>query len=122
MRGVSGDADRAKGELVSDQAVRCGAKHTKPQIPDEAWKCPKCGATADSERAFVIQDTDEAASELCPILHAADEIGCDSCGFGSSGAAFARRYAKESGLVPCGNCKGTGMVTERAPKQRRTSE
>jgi len=95
---------------MSSQEIQCGAKHAKPQIPYEAWKCPKCGALADSERAFVIQDTDETASDLCTLLHAADEIGCDNCGFGSSGAALARRYAKESGLVPCEHCKGKGMV------------
>jgi DNA-directed RNA polymerase subunit RPC12/RpoP len=93
--------------------MTCGAKHTKTQIPDEDWKCPKCGVGADADRAFIIQDSDAASSDDCPLLHEADELGCDNCGFGSTGKAFAGRYAKKAGLLRCEHCKGTGMVKGR---------
>ena len=90
--------------------VLCGAKHTKPQIPDDAWKCPKCGAKADSEKPFVIEDGPEDHAEDCALLHEEDYAFCENCGYGANGKTLARQYARAASLVSCPHCKGTGMV------------
>lgn len=92
-------------------ASRCPAKHTKPQIPDEDFKCPKCGTTPDTEEhQFYIQEPSEQADPNCPLLHDADGLGCDKCNYGVSGKRFAAVYAKQQRLVSCEHCKGTGLV------------
>lgn len=96
----------------------CGAKHAKPQIPDEEWKCPKCDITADHETGgFVIEDPDGEASPECPLLHDHDGVCCSNCGYGASGKSLAKLVAKRRNLVPCGSCKGTGFVVGAEPRE-----
>lgn len=93
---------------MSETGVSCGVKHTRPQIPDADWLCPKCGIGAEHKSGgFVIEDP---ASEECSQLHDDDGIYCSNCGFGASGKSFARLYAKAKSLVPCEHCHGTGLV------------
>jgi rubredoxin len=90
----------------------CPAKHTKVQVPDSDWKCPKCGEKANGKDGFVIGD---GPAMDCELLHADDSVECYKCGYGGSGAAFSRLYAKAQNLVPCEHCKGTGTVKKSSP-------
>jgi hypothetical protein len=102
--------------------MACTAKHTKyqPVMPDE-WRCPRCGAGSEirgpeGERhdGFLVQDADETAADDCDLNHDGDNLGCNRCEFGCSGAAFARRLQKAKNLVPCSHCKGSGLVPRGA--------
>ena len=88
----------------------CFAKHTRPQIPDSDWRCPKCGATANDDKAFIIEEINDRASENCGLLHENDEISCWNCKYYTTGKKLAAAYAKQKALVPCPACKGTGYV------------
>jgi len=85
--------------------MKCIAKHTKYQPTDDEWRCPKCGASDD----FVIQD-DAETTEDCLELHVSAELGCDRCGYGISGRAFAALVARKKHLVTCPTCRGKGLV------------
>jgi len=86
--------------------TKCTAKHTKYQPTDDEWKCPQCGWAEH----FYIQEPAEFSSDDCGQLHVNDELGCDNCGYGISGKAFASRLQKQKNLVTCPCCKGTGLV------------
>ena len=88
--------------------MNCTEKHTKPDIPDDAWKCPSCGIGADHKSGGFVIDMDSL--DACEKLHDNDSVSCYGCGYGTTGRAFARQYAKSVGLVPCKHCKGAGMV------------
>lgn len=85
--------------------MKCPGKHTKVQIPDGDWACPKCG----EEDIFFIEITDESTAD-CSLLHVDDEIVCRACDSVWTGAQIARMYAKKQNLVPCPCCKGTGTI------------
>ena len=87
----------------------CRAKHTKLQIPDGKWRCPKCKSDV---KYFFIQENDEQASDECEMLHERDEIVCEKCHTAISGKKFAALYAKGHSLFPCPRCKGVGFVVE----------
>lgn len=95
------------------ESPKCPAKHTKYQPPDDAWKCPKCGATSNAASltapCFIIEDPDEEALSDCGLLHERDNLSC-GCGYGTSGKAFAARHQKAANMVPCPTCKGHGLV------------
>ena len=91
----------------------CRAKHTRPQIPDADWRCSKCGANADDDRGFLIEEPDEHASEGCELLHETDEIYCWNCKVSTTGKKFAAAYAKQKALVLCPTCKGEGYVNTK---------
>lgn len=100
--------------------MNCGAKHTKPQIPDDDWKCPKCGISVDHPSGgFVVEESAEASDDDCPQLHDEDGVCCNNCGYGASGKTFARLYAKRASLVPCAHCKGSGFVKGSRPLEPR---
>jgi prepilin-type N-terminal cleavage/methylation domain-containing protein len=109
--------------MAEEAKIICPVKHTVPQIPDDEWKCPKCGAGVDYknpdtghvEQGFIIQEPAEGSID-CPMLHEADEVGCDHCGWGASGKKLAAMYAKAKDLVPCPCCKGKGMVPSKKAK------
>lgn len=91
---------------MSDQA-QCHGKHTKYQPTEDEFRCPRCGAEVG---IFVVQETEGGANLDCELNHPGDSLGCDKCGYGTSGRAFAARVQREKGLVPCQHCKGTGLV------------
>ena len=91
----------------------CFAKHTRPQIPDSDWHCLKCGATANDDKAFIIEELDARASENCELLHENDEISCWNCKYYTTGKKLAAAYAKQQALVPCPTCKGIGYVNTK---------
>lgn len=88
----------------------CSAKHTRPQIPDKDWHCPKCGATDSWDKGFVIEMSDIHAADDCELLHEADEIHCWNCGGTTTGKKLAAAYAKQQDLKPCPTCQGTGYI------------
>lgn len=95
---------------------KCPAKHTHPQIPEAAWCCPKCGATANNNAPFVIENADINAQDDCQLLHETDEIYCWECKTGTTGKKFAAAYAHQQDLVPCPTCQGTGYVKKTHKK------
>ena len=95
---------------MSKIQTACRAKHTRLQIPDADWRCPKCGAAADDNNAFIIEKVDEYALEYCGLLHEKDDLLCWNCGTATTGKKLAAAYAKQKALVPCPACKGTGYV------------
>ena len=95
----------------------CTEKHTKPQVPDEAWRCPSCGAPAhpedkDPRDGWIVEDS--CGSDDCELLHLEDFLECNRCGRTMSGKAYARWYVRTSNLVPCQHCKGKGFVAAQA--------
>lgn len=91
--------------------VHCPAKHTKPQVPDEAWRCPKCGIGPDHKSGgFVIEGGAEDSADDCTLLHDSDELACYNCEFSATGKSFARAYRVKAGLVKCEACAGSGLV------------
>lgn len=89
------------------EPVKCTAKHTKYQVPDDVWKCPKCEATAKQPDGFF---NDESENNDCPQLHEGDVLVCYRCKHQTSGKAFAARLQKAANMVPCPTCKGHGIV------------
>jgi len=97
--------------------MTCSAKHTKYQPTMSEWKCPRCGVGVECRGGdgrltdgWIIQDSDGDASDDCSLNHDADNIGCGKCGYGCSGATFAKRLQKAAGMAKCEHCKGTGLV------------
>lgn len=99
----------------------CSFKHVVLQIPDEDWKCPKCGCGVeykddygDMQDGFVIVVSENYD---CELLHEDDELECGKCGYMLSGAEYSRWYGKLKSLVKCPCCNGKGMVTEKKAKK-----
>lgn len=97
--------------------MACVGKHTKYQPPMSEWLCPKCGAGAEfrdgngrMQDGWIIQDPAEDAADDCDQNHSADNLGCNRCGYGCSGEAFARRLQRAAGMVKCEHCNGSGLV------------
>lgn len=107
--------DQTKGTPGFTPGAECSHKHANPPIPDEDWKCPKCGRTAeDATGGFVIGDPVEGTND-CERLHEEDGVYCYGCDYATSGKAFARAVAKRRNLVKCEACKGSGFV-EASPR------
>jgi len=87
-----------------DFKMACKFKHTKVQVPDKDYICPKCKST----EFFII----ECENYDCEKLHNNDFIQCEDCGYEISGSRFASIYIKKQHLVKCSHCKGTGFVAE----------
>lgn len=84
--------------------MNCQRKHTKVQIPDEDWKCPKCSKGVGY---FCVDDFGE---DECSLLHNDDLLRCYECGHEVSAQTFVRNHVKKQELVKCPCCKGSGMV------------
>lgn len=84
--------------------MACGRKHIKESddIPDDEWKCPKCGNTED----FITESLD-----ACEEIHPDDPCTCYACGYGASYSAVLRKWRKKKGLIVCPCCKGSGVVS-----------
>ena len=87
--------------------MRCIAKHTKVDIPDEEWFCPKCGAGVDD--GWVIDYVPDEAHPDCELLHDEDYIICENCGYETTGKNLVRRYLKRKDMVTCPLCRGKGV-------------
>ena len=93
--------------------MNCPAKHTKIQIPNEDWECPKCGARAENmdEKGFYLDEIiDEKADEGCSLMHVHQYCYCENCGYSVSCPTLVRDYIKKKSLVPCPFCEGKGVV------------
>jgi DNA-directed RNA polymerase subunit RPC12/RpoP len=90
--------------------MKCPAKHAKYDIPDDEFKCPKCGATPDNVKPFYICDPDPESHGDCPKLHSRDGIYCTNCEATYSGERLAGIIMKKKNLVKCPCCKGRGVV------------
>lgn len=88
----------------------CSAKHTKYNPSGAEWKCPKCSKTALDPDGFFNDEPASDAQGDCPALHEHDALRCYSCGYGTTGKAFAARLQKAANMVPCPTCKGHGLV------------
>lgn len=97
--------------------------HVIVQIPDEDWKCPKCGVGVEVgpwDKGWVMED---CVNYECEKLHNQDTIVCQQCGFGMTGKEYSNWYAntkcikkknpvKGKGIIcPC--CQGKGTVSKR---------
>jgi hypothetical protein len=82
----------------------CTVKHIECPIPDEEWRCPKCG-----DEDFCI---DQSASEDvdCELFHAGDQCICNHCGGGWSLATVIKKWAAKKNMIQCPHCKGTGVI------------
>jgi hypothetical protein len=93
--------------------MSCARKHTKYQPTNEEFKCPRCGATPDTDPQFVQEPPEDvwgSMDDSCDKLHDDDMCNCNRCEYGVSGKGFAARLAKQHKLVPCPHCRGTGLV------------
>ena len=97
--------------MVEEPHTKCPARHCSPQIPDEEWKCPKCGSGPE---AFYIDGVDDKATWDCQLLHDKDEVICSECNSCFSGRRVTSMYVANKNLVKCEHCKGTGWVTRES--------
>ena len=97
----------------------CKAKHTKYQPTIDEYICPKCGA---KDGDFALDDPAHGSDADCELLHPADYMLCNECGYGITGSAFAAHVIKINNRVPCKHCKGTGFVKKVAMKSLTVSD
>lgn len=90
--------------------MNCEHKHTKYQVPDEEWKCPKCGVTANQTEGFFL---DDPVTTDCDMLHDEDYLRCYACGYDDTGKKFAAKISKKKNLVKCECCNGKGYVEKK---------
>jgi hypothetical protein len=93
--------------------MSCTRKHTKYQPLDEEFKCPRCGATPNTDLQFIQEPPKTEWGTLddeCTELHDDDMCNCNRCDYGVSGKSFAARLMKQNNLIPCPHCKGRGLV------------
>lgn len=63
--------------------MKCSAKHTKFQPPEDAlYECPQCGSL---EFRFA---KSASGSEGCPLLHEDDYVECCDCNYEATGQEF----------------------------------
>jgi len=79
--------------------------HLYPRLPDEAFKCPACGAGAGE---FYI---DELHHGECELLDKSEVLVCTNCGYEETAEAFIDRYLHNSGIKVCPYCGGCGVLT-----------
>lgn len=84
-------------------SLKCLAKHL-PDVPDEEFVCPKCGAESGD---WCI---DYSHNQDCTQLVADDDLICSKCGHGESAKDFVARWKKAKSLVTCPTCQGSGVV------------
>lgn len=99
--------ERAEGEEVN-----CNGKHTRFQIPEGEWKCPKCG-TDNDDGEFFIDETGEGVDYDCTDLHVDDFVVCKGCGYEGTGQAVANAIKKKINQVPCPCCKGKAFMSPK---------
>jgi len=81
--------------------MKCRRKHTRYQVEDEDWMCPKCDS--------YLLDHGE-----CTLLHTDEYVLCDACGYSLPATTFSNKVRREKNLTTCPHCKGKGVV---APTQ-----
>lgn len=86
--------------------MACEGKHIKNPIPEDGWKCPKCGAGGDY---FAIWDS---IYPECELDHPDDIASCEKCGYSASMETVTRNYWKKQSMVKCPHCNGTGLIKE----------
>ena len=93
--------------------MECPAKHTKYQPKDEDWKCPKCGVATSykdekeqSRMGFIIDESDPLSTDVCNLVHQADDVCCYACGYFATGKRAMDALAKKNNLKPCEHCEG----------------
>ena len=93
--------------------MNCTIKHTKIQIPDSEWCCPKCNAPdrLNGDDGWVIT---ESLNMDCEQLHETDLIECGRCGYILTGKGYVTWYIKNRDLIQCPCCKGLGMINKKS--------
>jgi hypothetical protein len=86
------------------------AKHTKYQVENVDFLCPKCGKGPEDDGLVIDESADESSE--CEQLHEDDFLRCYSCDYETNGKAFAAAVARKKDLVPCPCCHGKGFVTK----------
>lgn len=88
--------------------ANCTRRHLSRPIPQEDWKCPKCGKVD----TFACWDADFD----CSLDHADDYAFCTECEYGSSLGRLTKAYWKNKGktFIKCPHCNGTGQMEEAA--------
>jgi len=76
----------------------------KIDIPDEFWKCPKCGNT------LYIEGDCPSGDQTCDDFHKNMEVNCNECSYGTSTTKLFAKYMKQKNLITCPHCKGKGVV------------
>jgi len=94
----------------------CNAKHTKIQLTDEEFKCPRCGKGPDDD-GLVIEGGPEEANLSCTLMHDDDLLYCATCGYETTGKRLVARHMKKRALVTCPWCKGAGVVSAKKAKK-----
>lgn len=90
--------------------MQCPAKHTMYQPEDAEFRCPRCGASPDDEKPFVVEEPVDGSADDCSLLHEKDGCYCYACDYSCSGRTLAKKIATAKDLVPCPTCGGHGMV------------
>jgi len=86
------------------------------EIPDEFWKCPKCGIgyndgdglVNDDDRAFDEDDEEQATNGN--IYFSDSELACYTCNGNFDAGQVYRQAMKKADLVQCPCCLGHGTV------------
>ncbi len=91
----------------------CTVKHTKYQVSDAEWSCPRCG---EGNEHFTIEMSADGSHPDCAAIHVEDEVYCTNCKYGWSGESATKALMKKHNRVCCPTCKGAGTVP--APKSK----
>jgi hypothetical protein len=89
--------------------MECMVKHSAYQVPDEEFKCPKCGATPDDRKPFCIYEPVEETYD-CEKLHDNDALYCENCNYSTTGKEYSQLMLKRSHRQICPTCKGQGWI------------
>jgi len=84
----------------------CTVKHIPCPIPDNEWRCPKCGS-----EDFLIEDSESSDVE-CELFHAGDFTNCNTCGGGWKLSNVIKKWVTKKNMIPCPHCKGTGIISK----------
>lgn len=92
----------------------CHYKHTKTQVPDSEWVCPKCGVGASYKDDDGVEQEGWLISDSCNFdcekLHEDDSLECAACDEAMFGVEYVKWYMKKGKMVQCPRCKGKGVV------------
>ena len=80
-------------------------KHIEIHIPDDEWRCPKCGIGV--EEFYIESDIDDTD---CDLFHSSNYVICNKCGWGWTLSSIIKKWRKNQNMIKCMCCKGTGYI------------